>query len=156
MVICTFSQTPGTRPTESRRIGLVRRGAAVAEFAVVASVFIILAVGAIEIARAIMVKQVLSDAARCACRTGSQPEASNAAIIQDVNTTLANNNINSTGATITILVNGVAVDASTATQNAQISVQVSIPYANVMWVTSIFMGTKSVESETVVMMRNGT
>jgi Flp pilus assembly protein TadG len=132
-----------------------RRGAAVVEFAVVAVLFVFLMLGLLEISRALVVKQALSDTARRACRTGSQPETSNAAIINDVNNLLTDNSIAASNATITILVNGVAVDASTAQQNDKISVKVSVPASKVLWVTAIFMNSQAIESSTVVMMRNG-
>ena len=112
-----------------------------------------LIVGAFELSRGLWTKQMLSDAARRACRTGCQPGTSNATIINDINNTLTDNNIDSTKATITILVNGQAVDASTAQQNDKISVKVAIPASATMMVTAVYLTGGSIESETVVMMR---
>ena len=135
-------------PARSRR-----RGAAVAEFAVVAPFFVALIVGAFEFSRGLWTKQMLSDAARRACRIGCQPNTSNAAIINDVNNTLTDNNIDPTKATITILVNGQAVDASTAQQNDKISVKVAIPASATMMVTAVYLPSGNIESEIVTMMR---
>jgi Flp pilus assembly protein TadG len=132
-----------------------RSGAAAVEFALLAPLVAVIVVGMIETSRGLMVKGILSDAARKGCRTGIQPATTNAAITADVNDILTNNQINSADATITILVNGAQVDASTAQQNDQISVKVSIPADKISWGVSLFLGGGKIESETVVMMRQG-
>jgi Flp pilus assembly protein TadG len=125
----------------------------VAEFAILAPFFVALIVGAFELSRGLWTKEILSDAARRACRTGSQPNASNATIISDVNNILTDNNIDATKATITILVNDQAVDASTAQQNDKISVKVAIPTSATKIVTAVYLTSGTITSETVVMMR---
>jgi Flp pilus assembly protein TadG len=130
-----------------------RRASAAVEFAIVAPVFVGLILGTVECSRGLWAKEVLSDAARRACRTGCQPDASSAAITKDINDILKDNNIDYTAATITILVNDVAADASTAQQDDKISVKVSIPVSKIMIVTAIFLKSTSIESATVVMMR---
>jgi hypothetical protein len=113
-------------------------------------------VGIFEIARGLMVKQALNDAARKACETGTLPVTGNAAIISDANGVLSANQINSGGATITILVNGQGTDALFAKQNDRISVKVSIPVSQIAWTTKfLFLTGQTVESETVVMLRRG-
>jgi Flp pilus assembly protein TadG len=125
------------------------------EFAFVVPILIAMAVGALEVARAITVRQVLSDAVRKGCRTAVLPSGTNAAITQDVNNVLTLNNINASAATPTILVNGQSVDASTAKQNDQISVKVSIPFSAISWTSPIFLKNSNVESVTLVMLRQG-
>jgi Flp pilus assembly protein TadG len=133
-----------------------RRGAAAVEFAVVAPLLALFIVGLCEVSRAQMVKSVLTDAARHACRTGIRPAANNAAIIADVNKILSDNHINTSAATITILVNGQAVNASTAKANDEISVKVSIPFGQASWTASFFfIASDTVESETLAMLRQG-
>ncbi len=56
-----------------RRSRFVRRGIAATEFAVIAPFLGILILGMFELARGIMVKQMLNDAARRACRVAIQP-----------------------------------------------------------------------------------
>src|SRR5436190_1486749 len=92
-------------PTSPR--GGLRRGTATVEFALIAPLFVFLILGTFEVSRGIAVKQALSDASRRACRTGAQPGTTSAKIISDVNDILADNQINSAYATITILVNDV-------------------------------------------------
>jgi Flp pilus assembly protein TadG len=132
-----------------------RRAAAAVEFAVLAPFLFTLAMGAFELGRGLMVRQVLTDAARKACRTGALPGKANSDVTSDVNDILLDNNIPTSVATITILVNGTSVDVSTAQQGDQISVKVAVPFNKVTWTPLFFFNSASVESETLVMMRQG-
>ena len=132
-----------------------RRAIAAVEFAVVAPFLVLLATGTFEVARGIIVRQVLTDAARKACRTGALPGKASAAVTADVNDILTDNSIATSAATITILVNGQTADASTAQQGDQVSVKVSVPFNKVNWTPLFFFTNASVESETLVMMRQG-
>jgi Flp pilus assembly protein TadG len=138
-----------------RVAGLSRRAASAVEFAVLAPFLFTLAMGAFEMGRCVMVRQMLTDAARKACRTGIIPGKANSDITADVNDILTDNNIPTADATITILVNGNSVDVSTATTGDQISVKVAVPYHDVKWTPLLFLTTSSVDSETLVMMRQG-
>ncbi len=131
----------------------VRRAVAAVEFAVLAPFLFLLAMGAFEVGRAIMVRQVLNDAVRKACRTGVLPGHANSDITTDVNDILTDNSVPTADATITILVNGVAVDASTAQKGDQISVKVSVPFNEVTWTPLLFFSNTSIDSGTLVMMR---
>jgi hypothetical protein len=114
---------------------------------------VFLALGMIEIARGLMVKQTLSDAARRACRNAILSTGSNANITTDVNAVLTDNNITSSYATITVQVNGSTADANTAAAGDKISVKVSIPVSRIAWITPIFLPSTDIESDTMVMMR---
>jgi hypothetical protein len=102
-----------------------------------------------------MVRQVLTDAVRKGCRNGALPGHANSDITKDVNDILSDNSVPTSAATITILVNGAAVDASTAVVNDRISVKVAVPFNKVAWTPLFFFTNTSVESETLVMMRQG-
>ena len=115
----------------------------------------LLATGTFEIARGIIVRQVLTDAARKACRIGVNPGRANSDITADANDILTDNSIPPSAATITILVNDQAVDAGTAQKGDKISVKVSVPFNQVTWTPLFFFNNSSVESETLVMMRQG-
>jgi Flp pilus assembly protein TadG len=127
------------------------------EFAFIVPILAALAVGTLEIARATMVRQILSEAARKGCRTAVLPSGNNASITQDVNDLLSINNLSTTSPplTITVKVNGVTADASTAKQNDQISVKVSIPFSAVSWTKPIILTNSNIESVTLVMLRQG-
>jgi Flp pilus assembly protein TadG len=130
---------------------------AAVEFVLVLPFLAVFVNGFVELGRAIMVRQVLNDAARKACRKGILPNQDNTAISQDVTNILTDNfsSTSASDATITILVNGQAVDASTAKKNDQISVKVSMPFADVAWTPPFFLSNNAVESETLVMARQG-
>src|SRR5579884_219075 len=96
-----------------------RRASVLLEFAFVIPILATLGIGILEVARAVMVRQILSDAARKGCRTAVLPSGTTATATQDAKDVLTLNNISSTSATVTILVNGVSADASTAKMNDQ-------------------------------------
>jgi Flp pilus assembly protein TadG len=136
-----------------RRSPRRRRGAAAVEFAVLAPVLGIIIVGMVEMSRAMMAKMILNDAARKACRTGIQATGSNATISSEVTNILSDNNISTSSATVTVQVNGVTANANTAKQNDRVSVKVAVPYTQFAWTQPLFLSSTTVESETVVMMR---
>jgi hypothetical protein len=141
-----------------------RRAAAVVEFAVVAPFIFFLALGMFEIGRGIMIKQVLNDAARKACRKGVLPGKSNSDITAQITDILADNGLSLVTPTITIRVGaeaaapitGSVVDASTARAGLDfVSVKVGLPISKVYWISTYFLSGSTVESETVVMLRQG-
>lgn len=137
-------------PTSANENGAL--GVAAVEFAVIAPVLVFVVIGMLELARGLQIKETLTDAARKGCRTGLPSTGTNAAVIADINTVLTNNNLSSTAATITIQVNGVSVDVSTAAANTPISVKVAIPYSSTGSITGFFLTGASIESENIVMM----
>src|SRR5262249_9412438 len=138
-----FRQKPQDTPRGSRTArpwrALRRRAAAAAEFAVLAPLLGVILMGMVEMSRAMMAKVILNDAARKACRTGILPTGSNTTITSEVTNILSDNNISGTSATVTIQVNGSAVDASTSKQNDKISVKVAVPYSKFAWVQPFFL-----------------
>ena len=145
-------------PSEARGLPsptphLLRRGAATAEFAVLAPFLFFLMLGTFELARGILVKQVLNDAARKACRTGITPGKANSDVTNDVNDVLNDNNISPSNATVTIQVNDSSADVSTSNRNDKVTVKVSIPISAVFWAGTYFLSGSTVESDYVSMMR---
>jgi Flp pilus assembly protein TadG len=149
----------------ARPNGKTRTATAAVEFAFVAPLLALILMGMIELSRAIMVKVTLSDAARAGCRAGIKRDKANADIIQLCTDVMAYNgfdssnfNPNSIGS-VTILVtdgNGNTVNSNEtldAPSGSFVSVQVSIPVSSTTWVPSVFMTQGSLESETVVMMK---
>jgi Flp pilus assembly protein TadG len=141
-----------------------RRGIAVTEFAIVCPILALVLMGMIELCRGIQVKVILSDAARKGCRTGIQRDKGNADITSDCTNIMTDNNLDSTKfnpsagiGSITITVtdpNGTSLGESLdAPSGSVVSVQVSIPVSSTSWVPSVFLTTGSLESETVVMMK---
>lgn len=130
-----------------------RIGGATVEFAVIATILVTLFLGTVEVTRAIQVKNYLTDTARSGARTAIQPGTTTATITSTINSILTADGLTATDATITVQVNGVTADASTAVRGDKISVRISIPYNKVNWVTPYFIPSTSVESESLAMMR---
>jgi Flp pilus assembly protein TadG len=141
---------PGRGPRPRKR-----RGAAAVELAVLAPLIGLILLGMLEMGRAMMARSLLTDASRKACRTAILPRNANSAITADVANILSDNGLDISKATVTIQVNGKTVDASTAKQNDAISVKVAMPYSQFAWTTPFFLTNTSIESEVVVMMRQG-
>jgi Flp pilus assembly protein TadG len=142
------------RPKQSKPAA-ARHGAAVVEFAVIAPFLTMIALGMIEVTRAIQVKDVLTDAVRSSCRLAILPGSDNAAVTSNINTLLNNAGIPPDYATITIQVNGQTADVKTAVQGDKVAVQLSVPLDKVSWITPLFFTDQSVDSETLTMMRQG-
>jgi len=129
-----------------------RTGTATVELAVLAPLLVTLVLGTVEITRAIQVKTYLTDTARSGCRLGIQPGKTTKNVTDNINTILTANGIDSSYATVTVLVNGKSVDVSTGVRGDQVSVRIGVPIAKVNWVTPLFMSNTAVESETLIMM----
>ena len=117
----------------SRSSRKYRRGTAVAEFAVVAPVFILLVFGMIEFGRAVMVQQVLVNASREGARQAVLDGTSVAEVDSRIQLYLDSANIN--GADITYSVNGTTVGDPTAAAGFgdAVTVTISVPFDNVSY-----------------------
>jgi Flp pilus assembly protein TadG len=143
----------GTPPPARRRAG--RRGAAAVEFAVVAVLLFVLVLGIVEVGRAMMVLEMLGNAARNGARVGTLPGSTTQRVSDEVSNTLT-----STGVAVAdaadIKVNGSASTAgtdlvSTAVSGDTISVTVRVQYAQVTWLpTTLFMGDRTLSSTAVM------
>src|SRR5262249_22147519 len=131
-----------------------RRGAAVAEFAAVAPILALFMMGMLELGRAVMVKESLTNAARKGCRTASLPGRASASVVADVSEVLEENNIPSAKATVTVWVNDQIADARTAKAGDKVSVQVAMRFAAASCTIPFFLANRSVASEPVVMVRD--
>jgi len=141
-----------------------RSGSAAVEFALVVPFMAMILMGMFELGRAMMVKSILSDAARKACRTGIERDKQNSDIVSEAKNIMTDNgftgsqfNPPSVGA-INIVVtdpNGVVLgDSLDAPSGSIVSVQVAIPVSSTAWVAPFYLGTgATLESETIVMMK---
>ncbi len=148
-----------------------RWGVAATEFAVLAPFLGALIVGMCELGRAVMVKNVLTNAARKACRTGITPNKGYQNLIDDANNILTDNSISTTNATVTVQVasyTGTSTAPSwgsfatvskassfTPSPLDKVSVQVSVPVTDVLWFLPTFLPSSAVESDTLNMLRQG-
>ena len=108
-----------------------RRGAAAVEMAIVLGLLILLVFGIIEMGRAIMVNQVITNAAREGARRAVIPGATDAQVQARIDQYLAAANI--TGFTRTIEINGSPGSLTGAPAHAQVGVSISVPYSNVSY-----------------------
>jgi Flp pilus assembly protein TadG len=153
------------RPRSQQR----RAGIAATELAVVAPFLVTVVLGMFEVGRGVMIKDVLTNAARKGCRTGVTATGTYQNVIDDVGNILSDNNIPAADATITIQIASytgsgttpswgaftTVSGASSYTPNAldNVSVKVSIPVTDVLWFAPVFMSSTSLESETLIMVR---
>jgi len=126
-----------------------RSGAAVVEFAVVVPLLFMVILGIIEFGRAMMVGELVNNAARTGCRQG----VLNGSATSDIQTAV-NNCVNSAGigsTTINVLVNGTPADASTAVTGDSITVTVTAPFNQNSWIpTPVFLNGRSVSGNAVM------
>lgn len=121
-----------------------RTGAAIVEFAIVAPLFFLLVLGCIELGRALMVQQVLTNASRVGVRSAVTLSGTESSAV-DAATEFAN------GVSVSGISVAVSPNPSTATSGDMITVTVSVPFANVTWVPSPwFMGGKTLSASSVM------
>jgi Flp pilus assembly protein TadG len=126
-----------------------RRGIALVEFAVVVSLLFVLVLGIIEFGRAMMVLEMLNNAARNGCRVGCLSGSANTDVSSAVTSALANGGF--AGTTTTVQVNGVTADASSAVSGDAVTVVVQVPFNKVTWLPSpLFLGGKTLGSSVVM------
>ena len=122
-----------------------RRGAAAVEFALVAPLFLLMVMGMIEVGRAIMVQQILTNASREGARRAVLDGATDSEVTTFVNTYLTNASL--PAATVTFP-QGNPQDAGFG---APVEVQVSIPFGQVSWVPSpMYLGGQNLTATTVM------
>ena len=112
----------------------IRRAATAVEFAVVAPLFFLIVLGLIEIGRACMVTELLSEAARRGCRAGVIEGTSSTAIQQTTTNYLTSLGID--GESANVFVNDVPAgntNVQAMPAYTQITVVVTVPIANVAW-----------------------
>lgn len=109
-----------------------------AEFAIVLPVFLLLMIGLIEFGRAVMIHQILVNAAREGIRTAVIPGATNADVTSEVEKWLVT--LDAPGRQIAITdEDGNAVDLATVNSRDIVRVSVSVPYNEVgVGITSYF------------------
>ncbi len=111
------------------RFSSSRRAAAAVEMALVLPLFLAIVFGIVEFGRALMVNQVLVNAAREGARHAVTPGASDTQVLSIVDSYMTAAGI--TGPTRTIMVNGSAASLTTANPDDTISVLVSVPHSQV-------------------------
>jgi Flp pilus assembly protein TadG len=134
-----------------RSCRLKRRGAAAVEFAVVAPIFFLVVLGMLEMGRAIMVQQILTNASREGARLAVLDGSTATTVKTSVQTYLSAASITASAATITC-----SPEPSTATDGTAITVTVSIPFTSVSWLPSPFFFSSSSKLSSTAIMRRET
>lgn len=125
-----------------------RRGAALVEFAIVAPVFLLFILGSIEIGRALVVQQALTNASCEGARMGTLEGATPSDVESAVNDYLSSVAI--VGANPPQVT---TQDMGAPSSDTQVTVSVSIPYAAVSWVPSPWFLRNATLTATTVMLR---
>lgn len=122
-----------------------RLGTAAVEFAVVSPIMILLTMGMMEMGRVVMVQQILVNASREGARLAILPGTTTSEVVSQVTTELGNQTIS--GATVTTIPS----DLSTAVGGTAVTVQVSIPAANISWIPNpVYTANSTLQAETTM------
>jgi Flp pilus assembly protein TadG len=117
------------------------------EFALVAPIFLAFVVGSIELGRAIVVQEALTNASREGARVGIVDGALTTDVKSAVNSYLSGMSI--TGASTSVT----PTDPGLSAAGTQVTVSVSIAYASVTWVPSPWFLKNATLTATTVMQR---
>jgi Flp pilus assembly protein TadG len=114
------------------------RGLATVEAALILPILLILTFGMIEYSWMFLKDQNITNTARAGARIGATADGTNAQITAQITSLMTSYNLQNSGYTTTIRVNGAAGDAGTAVKGAMVEVEITVPYAN-MQVTGMNM-----------------
>jgi len=127
-----------------------RRGAAAVEFAIVAPVFFLMILGMIEIGRAVMVQQIITNASREGARLAVLPGSTRADVITRVEDILSSSTIPNAQVDIFDELGG-ELDPEDAEYGDVVNVTVSVPFSEVSWLpASKFMGGRTLTASTIM------
>jgi len=131
-----------------------RRGAALVEMALVLPIFFAVVLGIVEFGRAMMVSQMVTNAAREATRLGIIDGSTNSSVETWVESFLADStNVSANDVTVTITVVAAAGndDPNNQVGNAQardlVTVNVSVPFDKVSYVPGSYLNGKNLSAQ---------
>jgi Flp pilus assembly protein TadG len=101
------------------------------EFSIVALIFFAIVLGLIELSRALMVKHLLTNAARQGCRAGIVEGSGTSDVSNAVNAVLAAQGIS--GDSVTVTVNDGSGNMSSIMAGDEVTVKVTVPASAIMW-----------------------
>lgn len=112
-----------------------RRGVAMVEFAIAIPIFILLIMGLMQIARGVMVRQLMVNAAREGARKAVIPGANAANVIASIEAYLNTASIRAPNKTVKILdsAGNVVSDLNTLISKDLIELELTVPYGEVAW-----------------------
>lgn len=141
-----FTRLSRIRRTAERNSQENRRGAALVEMAVCLPVFLTIMLGIIELGRAIMVGQLVTNAAREGARLAIVDGSTNSQVTDAVKNFLTGAaGVSAGDVTVTITVSSASAgnQVSAAAPRDLITVNVSVPFAKVSYLPPKYMGDKS-------------
>ncbi len=122
-----------------------RKGAAAVEFALVAPIFFLVVLGMIEVGRAVMVQQVLTNASREGARQAVLDGATAAQVTTYVNNYLSKAAVS--GATVAFPQG----NPEAVTYGNPVEVKVSIPFGQVTWVPApMYLSEQTLAASTIM------
>lgn len=123
------------------------------ETAIVLPLLLLFILGIIEFGRAVMVQQILTNAAREGARQATLPGTSTAVVEAAVEGYLDNTSVSGASRTVQVLdINGSAVEVASAPTKSPVVVYVSVPHDEISFGLTQWLGS-SVLSARVVMRR---
>lgn len=125
-----------------------RRGVALTEMAMILPVFAVIIFAMLEATQMCMVSQLLTNAAREACRVAVTQGKFASDVTARINATLTSANINPSLVTTTISPTSI----ESTHLNDQISVTVTIPFNNVSWISPPFFYSNATMKAKAVML----
>ena len=123
-----------------RRVTTKRRGVAVVEFAVVAPVLFLTIFGMFEMARMVMVKQAVVNAAREGCREACLATTTSAVDADTVVRTHLQNVVPDSSNPAKLRVTCTPASLSAITSGTSVSVNVECDFSDVSWMPGNFLG----------------
>ncbi|MGI9457397.1 MAG: TadE family protein [Aeoliella sp.] len=127
-----YRRAPLATCRRSPRPSLLRRGVVMAEFILVFPIFFLAIIGIVELGRAVMVQQILTNAAREGARRAVVPEATNDAVNTLVDNYLVQTSLGADTRQISILSeDGQVLDLATSNPKVVVRVRVMVPYNEV-------------------------
>lgn len=122
-----------------------RQGASAVEFALVAPIFFLVAMGIFEFGRAMMVQQMLINASREGARNAIfQTSTTDTAITATID------HLSRSGLTIARERVTVSPDPNTAAHGDPVMVSVAVPYSEIGWIPGFFMGGRTLSASTTM------
>lgn len=143
-----FHNSARTRASQPVRDD-VRRGAALVEMAIVLPIFVTLLLGMIEFGRALMVGQLVTNAAREGARAAIVDGSTNTSVSTDVKNFLTSTTgVGAGDVTVNITVAGVANGSvATAAAKDMVTVEVIIPFSKVSYLPATYLTSANLQGK---------
>ena len=130
------------------RVKRARYGVAAVEFAIVGPVFLLMVFGIIELGRALMVQQLITNASRAGARSAAMMSSTNSDVTNDITEYMTQLRVSNVSISV-------APDAAVAEAGDEITVAVSLNFADVSWLPTAWFLDGTTLSASSVMRKEG-